>query len=293
LFIKEREESPSYKLYTTKHYGTTLKHILDFQEYKKKILEYDDINQAFFEEFFAYLSKEKELTINSAGGIIKDLRTFMYYSLEHELTNNAGFIKGFKVSKKESQGIALNERDLHKIETVELEEDHLKRVRDLFLIQTYSGIRYSDLANLKPENFDLENGYITIYQIKTEDKIMIPIHTRLKRVLDKYPEKKIPVISNQKYNQHIKEVCRKAEINEPIQQVWYYGKKRVEEIKPKHDLISTHSARRSFITLSLQKGGLPEEIMAVSGHRDRKSFDKYVKIAKREAIEKVKSLWEE
>jgi len=292
-FIEDREKSSDYKEETTKHYRSTLNHLKSFQKHRKQEITYNSMNKEFFKEFNRYLSTKKMLTVNSASGRLKDLRTFLYFSLSNNLTTNTDFIKAIEVRTKESQAVALNEEDLEKLEKVELEKEHLRNTKNLFLIQLYTGIRYSDLANMKRENIDLKNGHIVLHQVKTQNRIIIPVHSRLREILSRYPDLELRMISNQKYNKYLKEVCRMAGIDQPIQQVWYYGKKRKEEIKPKYKMISSHSARRSYITLSLKKGALPEEVMAISGHKDRKTFEKYVKIAKDEAVERMKNLWED
>jgi site-specific recombinase XerD len=86
------------------------------------------------------------------------------------------------------------------------------------------------------------------------------------------------MISNQKLNDYIKDICKAAEINEEIEIVRFRGNKRESKTCPKHQLISVHTARRTFATLSLEKGMSAEEVMTVTGHLDYKSFKRYVKI---------------
>src|SRR5690606_20228421 len=96
-------------------------------------------------------------------------------------------------------------------------------------------------------------------------------------IFDKY-QNVLPVISDVKYNQYIKEVCKIAGIDTPTLITSWKGGKRIDEIKLKYELISSHTARRTFITRLLRKGLLPEQIMKITGHRNRRSFDEYVKI---------------
>jgi len=108
----------------------------------------------------------------------------------------------------------------------------------------------------------------------------------------KYRESGFPLISEQKYNEYIKELCRHAKIDEPVKVVKQIGNKRIEEIKPKYELITSHTARRTFITLTLKKGILPETVMQISGHKDRKSFQKYVLISQKQAVNEVRDIWD-
>jgi integrase len=101
---------------------------------------------------------------------------------------NTKFMDAFKVPWKDAQTVSLTEKELDALMNVELDE-RLDNVRNLFVIQILTGLRYSDLKNLKPENIDLENEIIKISMIKTEDSVIIPISTKLRGYLKKYIER--------------------------------------------------------------------------------------------------------
>ena len=104
-----------------------------------------------------------------------------------------------------------------------------------------------------------------------------------------YPQP-LPVITNQKMNEYLKVLCKKAGINESVKTVKYKGSERIETTHKKFEIISTHTARRTFISLSLQKGMKPDVIMAITGHTTYKMMQKYLKIAdsfKREEMDKA------
>ncbi len=104
-------------------------------------------------------------------------------------------------------------------------------------------------------------------------------------ILNKYadlhlPGKAVmPVISNQNMNDHLKEICKRAGIDEPIKLTHFEGQKRVDEVKPKYELISTHAARRTFICTALAKGIPPSVVMKWTGHSDYKAMKPYIDIA--------------
>jgi site-specific recombinase XerD len=289
-FIKERSDDPNYKHKTIKHYTTILNHLKAFEKNRKKKIEFDEIDKSFYDELTKYLINKKKLKTNSVGTVMRITKSFLYYCLRNDCMSNTKFMDTFKVPWKDAQTVSLTEKELDALMNVSLDE-RLDNVRILFIIQILTGLRYSDLKNLKTENIDLENEIIKVSMIKTEDMVIIPISTKLKGYLEKYLDKKLQVMYVNRYNNYIKDVCQKAGIDTPVQNVWFYGKKRVEEVKPKYELISSHTARRTFITLSLQKGALPEQVMKVSGHKDRKSFQKYVKVDQQEAITKIKDIW--
>ncbi|HQO64434.1 MAG TPA: tyrosine-type recombinase/integrase, partial [Syntrophorhabdus sp.] len=96
-------------------------------------------------------------------------------------------------------------------------------------------------------------------------------------ILKKY-KNKLPAFSNQKLNLHLKSLAKDAKINQNVAMQRYRGATREDSISPKHKLITTHTARRTFITLSLEKGIRPEVVMAITGHKDYKTFKAYIKI---------------
>ena len=116
---------------------------------------------------------------------------------------------------------------------------------------------------------------------KTDEEVIIPLHPVAKSILEKYngtPR----LISNQKFNEYIKDVCEIVGLNETITLTRTCGGKKMRITKPKFKFVSSHTARRSFAT-NAYKAGVPTlAIMAITGHRTEKVFLKYVKVTKEE-----------
>lgn len=275
---------------TVTSYTTTKNHLTEFVKAKRLSLTFDDVNDVFFSNLTKYLS-EKKLSNNSQGRMIKIIKTFMHYTFDKGLHSNLKFVKALKVFDEETTQIALNEAELDAIQNLSKLTPRLQRLRDLFLVQTFTGLRYSDLKNLKPENINYTERRITIYTIKTETSLAIPISTKLEAIFQKY-NGNLPVISSQQYNDGLKELCQIAGINDMVQLTHYIGKNRIDSLKPKYSLVSSHTARRTYITLTLKRGILPESLMLITGHSSRESFDKYVKATLNEAIDEVRNVWE-
>jgi integrase len=292
LFMNERIKSGQYKANTIKKYQTTYNHLKDYQKYIGKKITFDMMEKKFHDDFVLYLNTQKEMANNSVGNIIKFLKTFLTWALEKEYHSNTKYMKAFTANKKDADQIALTPNEVGLIESMETTNLRLKKVKDLFLIQTYTMLRYSDMENLKPENIDISNEMIKIYVIKTEDMLFIPIHKKLKEILKEYPDLKLPIISHQKYNDYLKELCKLAGIDSPIQKTKYIGRKRIDETYAKYELVTSHTARHTGITYLLRKGLLPESVMKISGHKSRTAFQKYVNIAQNEAVEEVRKVWE-
>lgn len=117
--------------------------------------------------------------------------------------------------------------------------------------------------------------------------MVIPLHPIVVEVLQKYQGNIPNSISNQKMNLYVKEIAEAAEINQPIVRSITRGNKREETIQYKHQMISSHTARRSFAT-NAYLGGVPTiSIMKITGHRTEKAFMKYIKISQQENADKL------
>ena len=167
----------------------------------------------------------------------------------------------------------------------------LERVRDAFCLGCFTGQRYSDIFNL--EWSDIKNGTWYLQTKKTKDMIEIPLNDYALEILKKYKGKLRPIepLSNVKMNENLKILAEKAEFNELHRMVSYKGNQRSETIEKKYNLISTHTARRTFVTLSLEKGMRPETVMEITGHKDYKTLKRYIKITSKVKEVEMKRIW--
>lgn len=161
------------------------------------------------------------------------------------------------------------------------EQQYLSRTRDIFCFCCFTSLRYSDAAALKKT--DIYDDAIHITTQKTNDKITIELNNYSRSILQRYADsetdKALPVISNQKMNVYIKEVCRQCDINETLTDIYYIGGKKIVETKEKWQMIGTHSGRRTFICNALMLGIAPNVVMKWTGHSDYKSMQPYIDIA--------------
>jgi integrase len=86
------------------------------------------------------------------------------------------------------------------------------------------------------------------------------------------------MISNQKLNEYVKSYANSPVSLNRFEIVRFRGIRREAITYPKYELIRVHIGRKTFATLSLEKGMSAEEVMAITGHRDYKSFQRYVKV---------------
>ena len=163
------------------------------------------------------------------------------------------------------------------------ENSYLEKVRDVFLFQCFTGLRYSDVENLKRS--DVKDKFIEITTVKTNDSLTIELNEHSKKILDKYKdyqdkkERALPVITNQRMNDYLKELAQLAGIDEPIRETYHIGSKRFDEVIPKYALLSTHAGRRTFICNALSLGIPPQVVMKWTGHSDYKTMKPYIDVA--------------
>ena len=162
-------------------------------------------------------------------------------------------------------------------------KQYLERVRDVFAFCCFTGLRYSDVYNLRRS--DIKDDHIEITTIKTTDHLKIELNKHSRSILDKYKDvpfkddKDLPVISNQKMNDYLKELGELAEINEPVRETYYKGNERIDEVTPKYALLTTHAGRRTFICNALALGIPAQVVMKWTGHSDYKAMKPYIDIA--------------
>lgn len=270
-------------------YRTTLKHLKDFQKLTRRKITFDGFDKAFYDKFLKYLTLDLEMSNNSIGKYVKTLKTFLHHCADYGIEVNEDF-KKFKVFREESENIYLNETEIQNLFDLDLSKDpKLERVRDLFIVGCYTGLRFSDFSQLSSDN--IQDGIISIKTQKTGEVVSVPIHPLVDKILQKYEGDLPRAISNQKMNAYLKELGQMAELDSKKVIARNKAGKRQEETFVKWELLTTHTARRSFAT-NLYNQGFPSiYIMKITGHKTEKAFLKYIKVEKEEAAQLLRDFW--
>ena len=211
---------------------------------------------------------------------------FLNWATKKGINSNMAY-KTFAPALKQTQKkvIYLDDDELARLEAADLSAPnrrHLVRIRDIFLFQCFSGLRYSDVAHLCWA--DIKDDVMIVTTVKTNDTITIELNAHTRVILEKYrpynfPGGRVfPAPTNQEANRYLKELCRLAGINEPVTVVTYKGKERIDEIHPKYDLIGTHAGRRTFIVHALSLGISPYIVTRWTGHSSLAAMKPYMDI---------------
>ncbi|MBT7091658.1 MAG: integrase catalytic domain-containing protein [Bacteroidetes bacterium] len=208
------------------------------------------------------------------------MKVFLNEARERGLNTSPEYrSKRFRVLREDVDKIYLNSDDLDALWNLKLvDNSKLGKVRDVFLIGCYTGLRYSDLRNLRPENV-LEKKNIRLKTIKGDKLVVMPIHYRVKLILEKNDWNFPAVISNQKMNEYLKVLGKLAKISESVIIPIKKGNMRTDVTHFKYALISSHTARRSFATNAFLDGVEPLHIMRITGHRTEKAFLRYIRMS--------------
>ncbi len=305
-FIKKAQTKPnpktgrpvSYKM--RREYEVSFQYLKNFAAHEGKPINFSDIDLDFYDRYIQFLQDSiipakkgpgKKLAVNTIGKKIQTLKIFLNAAKDEGVSSNDKFkSKKFFALSEESEAIALTEAELEKLEALDLtDRPALEKVRDLFLVGCWTGCRFSDIAQITPEN--VSEGFIHLRQYKTGNKVVIPLHPVVTAIINKYNGVLPEPVSNQKFNFELKKIAQMAKLNEITHKAMTRGGVKVSKAYQKWELVTTHCGRRTFST-NLYKGGFPSiSIMAITGHKTEKAFLKYIKVTPEEHARKLQEHW--
>lgn len=265
---------------TLTKYRSCIKFIKDFEAHSGFGLGFETIDRRFLEAFRDYSFLEKGTMNNYYGKLIAFIKTFMNWSLDRGYHNNQEF-KKFKRTEDNIEVIFLTMDELMALYRHEFRSKRLSKVRDIYCFGCFTGLRYSDLNNLKASNIYGDHIRLTIQKSKSTDH-HIPLNRLAREILERYKGtiyEPLPRISGQKFNEYIKDCCEKIGLDQPTTITRFVGQKRIDRTVPKYKLITSHTARKTFVTNSLVLGMNERVLKNITGHKDDASFMKYLKIA--------------
>jgi len=150
-------------------------------------------------------------------------------------------------------------------------------------------MRISNYAKVQEK--DIQGDFIKVRDQKNTDKTLeIPLNDYSKFILKKY-DYELPKISNQKFNDYIKEVFMLIGYDESVKKTIKIGKDLIDEINPLYERISSHTARRSFITIMKNKKIPDKVIMSFTGHKSLEVFNKYYKPNNDDKKDFMQTVW--
>ena len=281
-FVRDCGRQNDWTDSTYEKFAAVKNHLMNFRDE----LTFDFFDERGLNNYVTYLRDVKEMRNSTIGKQLSFLKWFLRWAFKKGVHQNNAY-DSYKPKLKSTQKkiIFLTWEELNKLREFEIPttKQALDRVRDVFLFQCFTGLRYSDVFNLRRS--DIKGDHIEVTTVKTSDSLIIELNNHSKAILDKYKDvafeddKVLPVITNQKMNDYLKELAELAGIDEPVRQTYYRGNERIDEVTPKYALLGTHAGRRTFICNALALGIPPQVVMKWTGHSDYKAMKPYIDIA--------------
>ena len=281
-FVEDCGRQSNWTDSTFEKFAAVKNHLTNFREG----LTFEFFDERGLNDYVGYLRDVKEMRNTTIGKQLSFLKWFLRWAFKKGVhQNNAYDSYRPKLKSTQKKIIFLTWNELNRLREFKIPSNKqaLKRVRDVFLFQCFTGLRYSDVFNLRRS--DIKGDHIEVTTVKTSDSLIIELNNHSKAILDKYKDvafeddKVLPVITNQKMNDYLKELAELAGIDEPIRQTYYKGNERIDEVTPKYALLGTHAGRRTFICNALALGIPPQVVMKWTGHSDYKAMKPYIDIA--------------
>jgi len=261
---------------TLRTYRTALRHLSDFQTVAKYPVAFDTVGGTFTNRFAEYLLTRRGLRDTVVRKNLVIIKCFLGWAVEQGHPVSPDY-KKISWQQREPDILTLTRAELAALVALDLaDRPALDNARALFLIGVYTGLRFSDVAALRPEHIQADRLRLTTQ--KTRDTLTIPIRPEARPLLARVSAGTLRPLHNQVLNRHLKELAVLAGIDTPTERTHYAGGKRHTHTAPKYELVTTHTARRTFVTLALEAGLRPELIMKITGHKDLKSFSRYVNV---------------
>ncbi|MCC8039374.1 MAG: site-specific integrase [Bacteroidales bacterium] len=291
----ELKESPQTAVW---RYGTWKKHLTMYNHWigYRKGAYFEDVTAAVLDGFERYLVG-KGLSNSYVGKSMTDFNTFLNWAVKKGYCTNLAFRERKQLlsdgTKNEASVYALSEDELMAVINIVTASASLCRTRDVFVFCCFSGLRFGDAMGLRWS--DIYDDGVDLVAEKTGQHIRIPLNNTLRKILARYKGvcqdgRVFPKISNQKFNDQLKKIGQLAGFNSEWVKTKKVGNTVVKTPMKKWECLSSHVARRTFVSYALSIGIPPEVIRSITGHSTSKMMQTYVKLSqgvKREFMERM------
>lgn len=252
----------------------------NIERFMGKDFDWNDVDSAFH---FRLVQKMQEanFALNYQWKTISQLKTVMNEGRKLKYHSNTEF-QDFKTKREDPDTVYLTKDEVELLWNYVPKFELERKARDLFLLGVYSCARFSDYSRLT--NDMIHDGVIHFTQVKTASSVMVPASPRLLEILSRNGGR-APHLAQQHLNEWIKKVCKAVGIDENVEVTSSNGVSHKTEVKHKYELVTSHTARRTGITLLYMTGIPLQQVMLISGHKDEDSIRHYLRLTKKENVE--------
>jgi site-specific recombinase XerD len=279
---KNKEWSPA----TIKRYKNIKTHLEEFEKARNYKLTFDTITQKFYTECTDYCMTDNGHITNTYSRNVGLLKTFLFWALKNGHTYKADFINFKKKPKVITNQIALKKEDLENLLSKKMKTQKLERVKDVFIFSCVTGFRFGELKFVSKNTISGKTLILKEEKSSGKKTREIPLSAIAIHLLEKY-NYSLPLIANQKHNDYIKEVFEEAGYTHDVIKTSTKGKEVIRKELPFYKRISSHTARRTFITMMKRKGKSDKLIAEISGHNDMKTLNQYYQVSNEDVKDAV------
>ncbi|MBK7798510.1 MAG: integrase catalytic domain-containing protein [Saprospiraceae bacterium] len=275
---------------TIKNYRNFVSIWAEFEKYMNIRYKWEDIKNPVYNDLVKFLNQQN-YTKDTTGRYIKHLKTISQAALDEGIHSNIEFKKSyFETLKAKKDSIYLDDEEITKIENLDLSGNEAQaKVKDLFLLMCYTALRISDVKRITKDHIrKTAKGEYRLEMItqKTNGKVIIPVSTKAYIILKKYGFN-APQLADQTINEYIKQIAKKAGIDQMVSVSENKGGTIITKSVPKYELITNHTGRRTAVTLFYLSDIAPIDIMSITGHTTESNFLKYVKVTKEQSADRI------
>lgn len=285
-FMSFKQKNQEWSNATVKRYKNIKKLLEDFEKVKKYKITFDTINQKFYTEFTDFCMVNRGHINNTFTRNVGLVKTFLFWALKNGHTYKADFISFKKKPKVITNQIALRKEDLETLLKSKMPSKKLERVKDVFIFSCVTGMRFGELKFVSKNIIDGKTLLLKEEKGSGKKSREIPLSSIALHVLEKY-DYTLPMIANQKYNDYIKDVFAEAGYTHDVVKTSTRGKEVIRETIPFNKRISSHTARRTFITMMKRNGKSDKLIAEISGHNDMKTLNQYYQVSNEDVKDAV------
>lgn len=279
-YVTRMESDPRYSYHTTKMFRLVQRNLGTFAKATRKPLTFAALDEDWFDAWQNW-NFSNDLSRNTVAGYWRKFKVILNAATEQGLyKGKAHRRRNLAVSFQKADEVFLSSDELMSLYHLDLAGSHLETVRDIFLLDAFSGgFRFEDLSNLGTANIvPLHNvKTLKIHARKTDTAVYAPAGWFLEEFLEKYKGNWPKMKTGQVFNRQIKEVCRMAGITNITELRKNKGGEDFYLRKEKCDLVTQYTARYSFATNLYLAGVELKKISILLGHSNTKTTETYIK----------------
>ena len=273
---------------TVKRYNNVKNLLKDFEKEENYKITFNKLNDSFDTKFYNYCiyNRKHPHIDNTYSRNLGFLISFLHWAVKMKYTYNLQYKEFYRPKEVAPEHSIMGKKDLEVLISHKCKTTSQERVRDVFVFACMTGMRFSELNFVNKEN--VIDGHIRLKEQKetSKDSRDIPLNDLSSYILKKY-NYHLPLITNQKNNEVIKDVLKDAGFTQLVEKITIRENKIIREKVPFYERISMHSARRSFVTI-MKENEIPDKLIAkITGHKDLKTLNKYYQVREKFAKKAV------